>query len=246
MGKRTNVQTCGKICDFLSLSPPSINSDRKSIAMAFNNDTVCKLLDMFQASSLKGEWASLVLETKDGVEHATFNISRPVAGKPAARREARRKTPSQLKRDQSRQEKHFNRKKEVSKVEEVVELDASSLGNNVEPANSAEANPANDNSENESDVKDTVKYNCEECKFESTSQKGLRIHVGKMHYIKCEQCQELFKEKEQLRKHNFSEELIKTIENDSFEELKVEPFRKDKACVVVFLQPWIIVHLNSP
>ena len=83
--------------------------------MAFNNDTVCKLLDMFQASSLKGEWASLVLETKDGIENATFNVCRPVAGKPAARR----KTPSQLKRDQSRQENYFNRKKKLVKLKKL-------------------------------------------------------------------------------------------------------------------------------
>ena len=70
-----------------------------------------------------------------------------------------------------------------------------------------------------------------------------------MHYIKCEQCQELFKEKEQLIRHNFSEELIKTIENDSFEELKVEHFRKDEACVGVYSstldQDIPIVHLHS-
>ena len=70
-----------------------------------------------------------------------------------------------------------------------------------------------------------------------------------MHYLKCEQCQELFKEKEQLIRHNFSEELIKTIENDSFEELKVEHFRKDEACVGVYSstldQDIPIVHLHS-
>lgn len=35
-------------------------------------------------------------------------------------------------------------------------------------------------------------FNCEECDFNTENDKGLKIHMGKMHEVKCKICEETF------------------------------------------------------
>ena len=108
------------------------------------NDTVCKLLDLFQYSRSKGEKATLFLETRNGEETATFKVNTagplPTFGAPAADfpplngTRLRRKTPSQLRRDRRRLDKFQTSKSFVQeelvkqkKVEEA-ELPAEAAG----------------------------------------------------------------------------------------------------------------------
>ena len=82
--------------------------------MATENDTTLKkLLDIYQQSKNNGEWASLSLETKGGKEQIHFTLGGP-AGNHAGnswKSQVRRKTPSQLRRDQRRKEEFFAKKK---------------------------------------------------------------------------------------------------------------------------------------
>ena len=100
------------------------------------NDTVCKLLDLFQYSRSKGEKATLFLETRNGEKTLTFKVHTsagplPTFGAPAADfpplngTRLRRKTPSQLRRDRRRLDKFQTSKsfvqEELEKQKKVEE-----------------------------------------------------------------------------------------------------------------------------
>ena len=76
------------------------------------DENIVKLLEIYRKCKKNGEHASLFLETKNGKDlNITFSINCPEAGAPAAglpRR--RRKTPSQLKRDNARREAFLAKK----------------------------------------------------------------------------------------------------------------------------------------
>ena len=102
-----------------------------------DDDTLAKLLELYQSCKLKGERASLFLETKNGTQSYTFTINEP-AGAPEERRSVSRrwKTPSQLKRDKKRREEflakklesqpakeeHYNAEEKVILVEPIDEI----------------------------------------------------------------------------------------------------------------------------
>ena len=90
------------------------------------------LLDLYQKSKAKGEWASLLLETKNGKDIITFKIESVSAGlsaetgSPVNNFKARKKTPSQFRRDEKRK-KEFLTKKNLEPNEsskKVVSSDA--------------------------------------------------------------------------------------------------------------------------
>ena len=78
------------------------------------NSTLKQLLDIYQQSKLRGEVASLSLETKDGKEHIHFTLGGPVGNQSghflANERQVRRKTPSQLRRDKKRKTEFLAKK----------------------------------------------------------------------------------------------------------------------------------------
>ena len=101
-----------------------------------NNPTFNQLLEIYQQSRSKGEWASLSLETKGGQEIIHFTIGGPAGNQAGQYRkdQVRRKTPSQLRRDQRRKVEFFAKKAAASAGSEAEEV-------KIEPKDS-EANKA--------------------------------------------------------------------------------------------------------
>ena len=46
-----------------------------------------------------------------------------------------------------------------------------------------------------------MKNDCEECEFQTESDKGLKIHIGRMHEVKCKLCGEKFAGERKILKH---------------------------------------------
>ena len=78
-----------------------------------DEDTLAKLLELYQGCKSRGERATLFLETKNGKQSITFTINE-LSGVPEGRtsQPRRRKTPSQLKRDKKRREEFLAKKLE--------------------------------------------------------------------------------------------------------------------------------------
>ena len=76
------------------------------------NDTITALLETFQESKERGEQATLILETRNGVQFATFKVKLPDSHRTVktSLESARKKSPSTVKRDKERLEK-FNQRK---------------------------------------------------------------------------------------------------------------------------------------
>ena len=55
----------------------------------------------------------------------------------------------------------------------------------------------------ESDDSVKLKIDCEECEFQTESDKGLKIHIGRMHEVKCKLCGEKFAGERKLLTHTF-------------------------------------------
>ena len=73
------------------------------------------LLDLYQQSRMKGEWASLYMETMGGKDVFTFKIGSPQAGFSAGpwnpeSQSKRRKTPSCQRRDEKRKAEFIKKK----------------------------------------------------------------------------------------------------------------------------------------
>ena len=101
------LQTCVASCgnNFTRLGTgPGIEKD-----VMTGDNTINVLLETFQQCRQRGEWATLSLETRNGVEYATFKIKVPSAsanGSPGTnifRSAAKKKSPSRVQRDKVRQ-----------------------------------------------------------------------------------------------------------------------------------------------
>eukprot|EP00092_Neocalanus_flemingeri_P106988 GFUD01137298.1.p1 GENE.GFUD01137298.1~~GFUD01137298.1.p1 ORF type:complete len:212 (-),score=73.99 GFUD01137298.1:65-700(-) len=73
------------------------------------------LLDLYQQSRMKGEWASLSMETMEGKEFITFKMGNLPAGFKAGvsapvKQSMKRKTPSQQRRDERRKNEYLAKK----------------------------------------------------------------------------------------------------------------------------------------
>ena len=44
-------------------------------------------------------------------------------------------------------------------------------------------------------------FKCEQCDFTTESEKGLKIHVGRMHEVKCDKCNEKFGGEHKFKTH---------------------------------------------
>ena len=83
------------------------------------------LLDIYQQSRMNGEWASLLMETKNGKVMITFSIeiapARSSAGtwNPGNKQSRRRKTPSDHRRDESRKSEFIAKKTKESNESSV-------------------------------------------------------------------------------------------------------------------------------
>ena len=104
--------------------------------------TLTQLLDLYQQSRMRGEEASLSMEAKDGKDFITFSIGSPTGspawtprGGPLWPAYRRKKTPSQMKRDQRRKEVFLAKKKQDSTIlsNESESLGTASFKNESSP-----------------------------------------------------------------------------------------------------------------
>ena len=101
--------------------------------MSGTDTTLNQLLELYQQSRKRREWATLSLETRDGMEFMTFSLNTAPGGTPA-RGSGRR---WQLRRDHQRKQEFIAKKKasldntdaENSVEKECCELKKSSAGN---------------------------------------------------------------------------------------------------------------------
>ena len=104
-------------------------------------NTLHQLLELYQQSRMNGEEVSLSMEAKDGKDFITFSIGSPT-GAPAWRSKncpawtgpVRRKTPSQIRRDQRRKELFLSKKSSAVpdvKVENMEEK--ATLSDEIKP-----------------------------------------------------------------------------------------------------------------
>ena len=102
--------------------------------------TINQLIKIYLSSRSRGEWVQLSLESKDGKDFVSFSVNSPAGAPvgtsgtwkpgstPPCRERAaplstlkkRRKTPSQLRRDERRREAFFAKKHAEVKVENSV------------------------------------------------------------------------------------------------------------------------------
>ena len=77
------------------------------------NDTITALLETFQGCKERGEKATLFLETRNGVQFATFKVKVPDSHQKdkTSLESTKKKAPSTVKRDKERLEKFNQRKK---------------------------------------------------------------------------------------------------------------------------------------
>ena len=65
-----------------------------------------------------------------------------------------------------------------------------------------------------------IYYSCDECDFTTESEKGVKIHMGRMHEVICDSCSEKFAGKAKLLNHMCRLH----IENPDFEQLYMKNF----------------------
>ena len=86
---------------------------RADLKIMIGNDTITALLETFQESKERGEQATLILETRNGVQFATFKVKLVDSHQKdkTSLESNKKKSPSTVKRDKERLEKFNKRKK---------------------------------------------------------------------------------------------------------------------------------------
>ena len=108
---RVEQATCSTV---LSLCGGKFLIDSDKFSKMSGTQSLDLLLDLYQRSKAKGEWASLLMETRNGKDVITFRIgSAPTdfsagSGTPASY--PKKKTSSQCRRDQRRKEEFLAKK----------------------------------------------------------------------------------------------------------------------------------------
>ena len=109
--------------------------------------TLDVLLELYQKTKARGEWASLLMETKNGKDTITFRIGNVPAGSSAetgtpATNSKKTKTPSQFRRDQKRKDQFLAKKNLDAKDSPLRNSESGSGGltkvNLVEPRDEIE------------------------------------------------------------------------------------------------------------
>ena len=93
-----------------------------------------------------------------------------------------------------------------------------------------------DNSDEDSSIDEEEIYSCDICDFKTKHGRGLKVHIGRVHSLKCEMCQEQFLAKESFKRHKDLEVLLENICDKKEESLCLEmrKFRTDESCLGVF------------
>ena len=111
------------------------------------------------------------------------------------------------------------------------DLDTVSTSSEVEQL-IAEALEAAVTSEESSDEEEV--FNCEQCEYTTKSRRGLQVHIGKKHNVKCKDCNEVFNDAEKFRRHLDLETIVEKLSETTYEDLELSRNRSDEICLGVF------------
>ena len=75
-----------------------------------------------------------------------------------------------------------------------------------------------------------LKINCEQCEFQTESEKGLKIHMGRMHEVKCKLCGEKFAGESKLQTHTCRVH----VTNPSNSSFYMKNWYLDTECIRIF------------
>ena len=77
-------------------------------------------------------------------------------------------------------------------------------------------------------------YECDFCKFSSLHLKGLKVHVGRKHRIKCEDFRLTFQDEDCRKRHLETNHILDNIEGKVEAGLKLKSYKVDEKCLGIF------------
>ena len=81
-------------------------------------------------------------------------------------------------------------------------------------------------------------FKCDYCDFSTENRKGLKIHIGRIHKLKCGDCDLNFQDEECLHRHMSAKTLLSNIDPQISpdETMRIEILRNDETCLVILDQ----------
>ena len=109
--------------------------------------------------------------------------------------------------------------------------DQYSLAKNPEDENiireAFEAVVDSDTSEEESFCEEEIFFFCDHCNFKTRKEKGIKVHIGRVHSLKCETCDKKFISVEKLERHMKVKTLVDNLgETRSEDGLELSKYRQ--------------------
>ena len=81
-------------------------------------------------------------------------------------------------------------------------------------------------------------YPCDQCDFRTKKKNGLKVHIGRVHSMKCKSCGEVFILKEKFERHFKLEIMMENICETACDDLNLvlDKNKPDEICLAVFSQ----------
>ena len=78
-------------------------------------------------------------------------------------------------------------------------------------------------------------FECSNCEFITKHKRGLKIHIGRVHKLKGEDCDQNFQDEDCLRRHKSAKKILSNIDPhlSPDETMKLEILRNDESCLVI-------------
>ena len=79
-------------------------------------------------------------------------------------------------------------------------------------------------------------YPCDQCEFKTEKKKGLKVHIGRVHSMKCKSCKEVFILKENFERHLKLETTLEHICESECDDLSLvlDKNKSDEICLAIF------------
>ena len=126
----------------------------------------------------------------------------------------------------------IKRLRNILKKSQLLQLDGVFSADNY-----SDTTTANESDVSEDEIKNISNeaFQCEHCDFETEFKNGLKIHIARMHKVKCDECELEFKNKECLKRHKEIKTTISNIEPHLSPDgsMKLDILKHDEVCLVV-------------
>ena len=78
-------------------------------------------------------------------------------------------------------------------------------------------------------------FKCDHCEFVTKHKNGLKIHIGRVHKLKCENCEQNVQDEDCLQRHKSAKKVLANIDPhlSPDETMKLEILRNDESCLVI-------------